>query len=464
MMPSMSLPAVFQPPNGSILCPKPLSTRITNCLLHKLRKTLVFGLLTLCVGLTASGDVLRVGLAKVDITPSLPVTLSGYESRKGLSQGVHDPLSARVVAFEKDGEKMVLISTDLIGFYGTADLMRAPILARCKLAPSELLLSCIHTHSAPAVAFDPTKGHSNNVAYSNELVEKLVAVVQQALESLQPVELGFGVGSSPVGANRRQVVQDGPDKTKIILGRNPNVLTDREVEVIELRSAGQTNPLAALFSYDCHSTSLGPRNYIISGDVHGLAEQFLEKYLGAPVIAAGFGGTSGNVDPWYRVQPEFKTTRGWVPEPVLLGTLLGEEVSHVLDDIRKFDASGPIRTVLSTIRLPAKAKVSSTAPDQAAVENTTVPLNLTVGRVGQIAFVGFGCEVFNEIGKTIKTRSPFPLTFLTTQCNGAAGYLPTTESYAAGGYEVESSPFAPGSAERVVQEALRLLAELKAED
>ncbi len=42
---------------------------------------------------------LQAGAAKVDITPKKPVKMAGYSSRTGLSTGVHDPLSARVVVF-----------------------------------------------------------------------------------------------------------------------------------------------------------------------------------------------------------------------------------------------------------------------------------------------------------------------------------------------------------------------------
>jgi hypothetical protein len=34
--------------------------------------------------------------------------MSGYASRKGLSEGVHDPLSARVVAFESGRDRLYL--------------------------------------------------------------------------------------------------------------------------------------------------------------------------------------------------------------------------------------------------------------------------------------------------------------------------------------------------------------------
>jgi hypothetical protein len=47
-----------------------------------------------------------------------------------------------------------------------------------------------------------------------------------------------------------------------------------------------------------------------------------------------------------------------------------------------------------------------------------------------------------------------------THCNGAAGYLPTKPSYDEGGYEVQSSSFAPTAAEQVIEEAVRMLKDL----
>jgi hypothetical protein len=196
---------------------------------------------------------------------------------------------------------------------------------------------------------------------------------------------------------------------------------------------------------------------LISGDVHGLAEQFLEKYLGAGLVAPGFAGASGNVDPWFRIAPGFNTTNGWIPEPVLLGTMLGEEVAQVQSGIRQWSTNGPIRTAIQTLELPGKP--NREAPAGAA--EPTVAFVMTVARVGDIAFVGLGGEVFNEIGLAIKRASPFPHTFVFTHCNGAAGYLPTSPSYPEGGYEVESSPFAAGADRRLAEEVTRMLTELR---
>jgi len=403
-------------------------------------------------------EVLRVGVATVDITPKKPVTLSGYGGRKGLSQGVHDPLSARAVAFGHAGTRLVLVSTDLIGFYsGTAEAVRKAILTKCQLSPSQLFLCGIHTHSAPTLALEGSEAHANNIEYTEWLTQRLAAVVSEALLHMAPVRIGFGSGASPVGIHRRQVFTDKDGKPQIKLGRNPGTMTDREVQVLKIIRADNSEAAAVLFAYATHSTSLGAKNYIISGDVHGIAEQFIEKHLGGGVVAPAFAGASGDVDAWCRVLPEFKTAKGWIPEPVLLGTLLGEEVVDVSNGIQKLDASGPIKTAMKVVDLPRK---TLDAP-QVKAASILSPFNLTVGRVGDVAFVGLGGEVFNEIGKAIKTASPFPHTIIITHCNGAGGYVPTRQSYDEGGYEVKTSPYLPAAADQLAQEAVRLLQELK---
>ncbi len=128
-------------------------------------------------------DVLRAGTAKKDITPAKPVLLAGYASRKELSRGVHDPLSTRVVALEHQGKRLVLVSTDICGFYGgTAVKVRKAILAACGLQPSELFLAAIHTHGGPTVALGE-KVHPNNVEYTETLESQLVAGVREALRT-----------------------------------------------------------------------------------------------------------------------------------------------------------------------------------------------------------------------------------------------------------------------------------------
>jgi len=401
-------------------------------------------------------DVLRAGAAKIDITPEKPVKMAGYGSRTGLSEGIHDPLSARVIIFENNGKRLVLVSTDLLGFYGgTAEPLRKVILDEFKLKPSELFLSAIHAHAGPSLTIDKKKGHPNNLEYTESLKSKLIKVIRKAFDNIGEVRTGIGVGYSPVGANRRELKISADGESSIQLGRNPYGPTDKEVLVMKVAKPDGI-VIAALFDYATHATCLGGRNLNISGDVLGLAEQFVEKILGKGAIAPAFAGASGNIDPWFRVLPSFNTETGWVPEPVLLATMLGEEVVHVFRDIKKVSAGGEINTSFTTLELPGKPR------DEAGAKKDYPPtsLNITVAKVGDIAFVGIGCEVLTEIGMSIKAASPYKHTFVITHCNGAAGYLAPEHLYLEGGYEIRSSPFGHRAAALVVKEAVRMLHKL----
>ncbi|MGD8786061.1 MAG: neutral/alkaline non-lysosomal ceramidase N-terminal domain-containing protein, partial [Phycisphaerales bacterium] len=226
-----------------------------------------------------SSSILQAGTAKVDITPEKPVKMAGYASRKELSTGVHDPLSARAIAFENNGKRLVLVSADIIGFYGkTGNHLRNVILDEFQLEPSELFLSAIHTHSGPIMTIDKENGHPNNLEYTEGLKDKLIEVIRKALDNTEPVNIGTGVGYSPVGINRRELQFDSEGNSSVRLGRNPYGTTDKDVLVLKMaKPNGQT--VAALFDYATHATCLGGKNYVISGDVLGLAEQFVEKIL-----------------------------------------------------------------------------------------------------------------------------------------------------------------------------------------
>ena len=60
-----------------------------------------------------AGD-LKIGSAKVKITPPEGTPMAGYYSDRG-AVGVHDDLFARALVIEKDGSKIAIISCDLIG-------------------------------------------------------------------------------------------------------------------------------------------------------------------------------------------------------------------------------------------------------------------------------------------------------------------------------------------------------------
>ncbi len=79
-----------------------------------------------------------------------------------------------------------------------------------------------------------------------------------------------------------------------------------------------------------------------------------------------------------------------------------------------------------------------------------------------IAWVSLPGEVFVELGLSIKKRSPFAQTFVIELANENIGYIPDRRSYAEGNYEPESARCAPGSGEKLVDSAVKMLNELHA--
>ena len=60
----------------------------------------LLAVMALIFPLICSAADLQVGVAKVDVSPTSPVRLSGYAARKAESEGVEHPLYARAIAIE----------------------------------------------------------------------------------------------------------------------------------------------------------------------------------------------------------------------------------------------------------------------------------------------------------------------------------------------------------------------------
>ena len=120
------------------------------------------------------------------------------------------------------------------------------------------------------------------------------------------------------------------------------------------------------------------------------------------------------------------------------------------------DVAGAIQSAFIELDLPGKPKGEWEIPQN----YKTTALNVTVAKVGKVAFVGLGGEVLSEIGMAIKAASPFEQTFIITHCNGTSGYLPPQHLYVQKGYEIKSSTFASTAADMVIKKVTHMLHQL----
>ena len=89
-----------------------------------------------------------------------------------------------------------------------------------------------------------------------------------------------------------------------------------------------------------------------------------------------------------------------------------------------------------------------------------VPLQVMV--INNRAIVAIPCEVFTEIGLTVKKNSVCKTTWVVSRANGYFGYLPTPAQHKLGGYETwraRSSFLEVSASDAIEKEALALVAD-----
>jgi len=233
-------------------------------------------------GLRAEEPVWKVGTAAARITPEKPLWMAGYGGRDHPAEGKLHDLWIKVLALEAaDGQRAVLITSDVCGFSRASyEAICAGVKRRTGLEPAQIMLSCSHTHSGPALReclqdYYPMddKQRALNDQYTLELEKTIVDKVAEALAHLEPATLWAGEGKTDFAVNRRNNPEaDVPDMLR--RGEALKGPVDHSVPVLAVRRPDGTLRAVA-FGYACHATTLS--GYEWCGDYAGFTQIALEK-------------------------------------------------------------------------------------------------------------------------------------------------------------------------------------------
>ena len=241
-----------------------------------------------------SDQVWKAGVARTVITPREYMWMAGFAARDKPAEGILHDLWAKALALEDaQGNRVLLITTDLIGFGRELSLSICKRLEReYQLERKNIILSSSHTHSGPVLntnlygIYPPFDEHQKNQLEENRLFieEQVVTVAGRAINSLAPARLSSGVGIARFAVNRRE----NNWEDQVLYEPELKGPSDHAVQVIEVKDS-QGQPLVVLFGYSCHATSLNINSW--SGDYPGFAQIELEKmYPGlTAMFFAGFG-------------------------------------------------------------------------------------------------------------------------------------------------------------------------------
>lgn len=427
------------------------------------------------LGTAASGHAaLRAGAAVTDITPKeWPVrVIGGFDLV--LADSAHDPLHSRAIVLEDGGTKIAIAVVDSC-FVKREQMDRAKEIAskRTGIPTQRILISATHTHSAPPAL--PEKGNAKEERYSEYLVAQTAEAIAQANQRLTPARIGWS--SRPVPEelfNRRWFMRPGsipPDpfgETTDIARMNPGAGSkdlvfpaggiDPEFSVVSIRTkAGK--PLALLGNYSLHYVGGIPGNKL-SADYFGEFARIVAEKV-APgdsgFVAILSNGTSGDVNntnflnPRPRAEP-FERIRAVAGKMAQHAVELADGIEYK-DTIairmaervlplkfrkptpRQLDFARSALAEPDAKKLPGRAKSYAERAIRLHEGPDTAELKLQAIRLGGLGIAAIPCEVFTEIGLSIKELTAVRPTFTIELANGHYGYLPTPRHYTLGGYE-----------------------------
>jgi len=245
----------------------------------------------------AASDGWQAGVARVEITPDAPMWMAGYASRDREAEGTLHPLWVKALALEDaGGNRALIVTSDILGFpKPVSDQIFERLEEKTGLDRARVILNSSHTHSGPVIdgsllciypLDDAALGRVRE--YTPVLVDKTVAAGEAAFREMVPVRLESANGVTRFAVNRRN-----NKEAQLATTYNLNGPSDHAVPVLRVaRDDGE--PLAILFGYACHNTTLCEQKWC--GDYAGFAQIELENdHPGT--TAMFFAGCGGNQNP-----------------------------------------------------------------------------------------------------------------------------------------------------------------------
>jgi hypothetical protein len=424
----------------------------------------------------------KAGLAKIPITPQESIWMGGYSARSKPSEGTYEELYAKALALEdQSGRRAVFVTTDLVGMPASLTRKVAErVQKQYNLPRDRLLLNSSHTHCGPVVASDylfydmPADQLSRVENYTSALEDKLVAVIGEALNHLEPARLSFGRTEAGFAMNRRENQGRG-----LIDLKNAKGPVDHEVPF--LRIEGKHGKLrGVVFGYACHNTTLGPTFCQFYGDYAGDAQKWLEEH-NPGALALFVAGCGGDANPYPRENVDFARQHGeelaTAVEMALRGSMqtVSGPLKTAWEEFPVQFAPPPTREELqkrlssNSIYVRKHAQAMLDILDREGRLPTEYPYSLEVWQFGRdLTLVAMAGEVVVDYALRLKKELGPGNVWVAGYCNDVFAYIPSLRVLREGGYEGgdamiyygQPGPFAPSIEETVVGKVHELVQRL----
>jgi neutral ceramidase len=447
---------------------------------------------------TVAGD-LRCGVGVIDITPPVGYRMAGSYHEQ-LSEGVHDPLMAKVLVLEQDDCRIVIATVDLCSIGREAsDPLRAAIANAASVPVDHTMIWASHTHGGPeyygslrdlqhqARLDRDGKDDAEPIDYLKQLEERLATATSDAVDSLKQVAVHATTAIVPdLAHNRRFLCQDGtvrfnPPRRDPSLVKPAGPVDDRAT-FVEFTPGDANAATTILWTFPMHTAIHG--GPLFSADYPGVVQESI-GHDGPRRCVTLFGeGTAGDIN-----HIDFLSDRS-PPDPQQAGQRIADAILAARSNAPSIPARR-LRTISRRFPLPLRHTTpdaqawardlfaSRIVPEPAFLRLVDAYRELNTQRLrdrekgdmlqaevqgvaidDQLAIVALPHEVFVQLGMMIRQQSPFATTLVVSLSNDLDFYVPTARGYVEGSYEVTTSSLQPGSGELLVSAALQVLQQL----
>jgi neutral ceramidase len=401
--------------------------------------------------LSAEPALWKAGTAKAKITPEKPMYLAGYGSRDAAAEGTLHDIWVKVLTLRSpDGHRAAVITSDVCGFSKRSyETICAELKNRCGLDRAQIMLTCSHTHTGPALDeclqdygnWDATQ-RARIEQYTRALEKTIVDTVAKAFSDSEqaPATLWAGQGMTDFAVNRRNNPEADVPKMRLE-GVAPKGPLDHSVPVLAVRSPdGKLR--AVLFGYACHTTTLSLSQW--SGDFAGYAQIALEAtHPGAQAMFCQGCGADQNPIPRRTVELCQK-----------YGRMLTAAVNDALGKPMR-PIAPTLRTAIELVDLPfehtptpdefraivAKGGIygrwAQRMLDQLGQGKTLAkshPYAIGVWRLGDQLWISLAGEAVVDYSLKFKAKYG-PNTWVTAFASDLTAYIPSRRVWDEGGYE-----------------------------
>ncbi len=422
--------------------------------------------------------MIKIGFARVDVTPPLGTLVCGYYEER-VSKGVLDPIELNAIAFGNETDTAILITADFTGMtMARITPVRARIAEATGVPADRILITSLHQHTTIYVGDEIGDAEDFAIVrdedYLNLLYRKFCDVAKMAVDDMAPARV-FGAEKQalePLAFTRRYVMADGvvrtnPDTRKHGTPVRHAEPSDNAVRLLRFVREGARD--VVLVNFSTHPDVVGGEHFC--ADWPGFVRRFVEEDHPDTLCISTVGcqGDSNHLN--FFKEPKDRIVGGkGITHAAHMGRVIADTVKQLLTgeltEHTGEDVFGGVRLIYNRTntsgieyfdeaeRFIADYKAGLHCPTEHVTDISyamrvqrllTAPIYravpVTLLRLGDVCFVGFGGEPFTNYGTAAREIAGDKTVICTCCANGYEGYLPTAKAFAEGGYEINTSLF-----------------------